>query len=83
MHQVLLFDFTLPSILSLIISLTRCRTGLIMCSIHIDKSAIHVSIAARQSRLCVYFSKKLDSLLDRLDNRRMMHDSQNDALEWP
>jgi hypothetical protein len=39
-------------------------------------------IAARLSRLYVPFSKKLDSLLDRLDNRLMMHDSPNDALEW-
>jgi hypothetical protein len=39
----------------------------------------HVSIAARPSRLCVPFSKKLDSLLDRLDNQRTMHGSQNDT----
>jgi hypothetical protein len=54
-----------------------------MCLIHIDESTIHVSIAARPSRLGVPFSKKLDSLIDRLDNRRMIHGSQNDALEWP
>jgi hypothetical protein len=53
-----------------------------ICSIHIDESAIHVPIAARLSRLCVPFSKKLNSLLDCLDNRRMMHDFQNNALEW-
>jgi hypothetical protein len=41
-----------------------------------------VSIAARPLRLYVPFSKKLDSLLDCLDNRRMMHDSRSGALEW-
>jgi hypothetical protein len=53
-----------------------------MCLIHINDSATHVSTAARPSRLCVSFYEKLDILLDRLDNRRMMHDSQNEALEW-
>jgi hypothetical protein len=41
-----------------------------------------VSIAAQPSRLYVPFSKKLDSLFDSLDNWRMMHGSQNGALEW-
>jgi hypothetical protein len=31
---------------------------------------------------CVPFTEKLDHLLDRLDNRRMMHDSRSDALKW-
>jgi hypothetical protein len=53
-----------------------------MCSIHIDKSVIRMSIAARLPRLYVHFSKKLNNLLDPLDNWRMMHGSQNDALEW-
>jgi hypothetical protein len=39
-------------------------------------------IAARSSRLGVPLSKKLDSLLARLDNQCTMHDSQNGALEW-
>jgi hypothetical protein len=38
-----------------------------MYSIYIDESAIHVSIAARLSRLCVPFSKKLNNLLDSLE----------------
>jgi hypothetical protein len=42
-----------------------------MRSINIDEFATHVSTAALLSRLCVPFSEKLDSLLDRLDNRRM------------
>jgi hypothetical protein len=42
----------------------------------------HVSPTARPSRLCVPFSKKLDSLIDRLDNQHMMYDSRNGALEW-
>jgi hypothetical protein len=53
-----------------------------MCSIHIDESIIYMSLAARPSCLCVPFSEKLDSLLDRLDNQRTMHDSQNGALKW-
>jgi hypothetical protein len=44
-----------------------------MCSIQIDEPTIHVSITTWPSHLCVRFSKKLDSLFDRLDNRRMMH----------
>jgi hypothetical protein len=53
-----------------------------MCSIHIDKSAIHVSAAARPSRLCVpFFSEKLDNLLACLDNWRMMQDFQCDVHE--
>jgi hypothetical protein len=41
-----------------------------------------VLIAAQPSRFGVHLSKKLDSLLARLDNQCMMHDSQNGALEW-
>jgi hypothetical protein len=78
MHRVPLFDFTLPSIFNLLTSLARCRIGLMMCLIHINESAIHVLIIARPSHLCVPFSEKLDSLLDRLDNRGMMH-----ILEMP
>jgi hypothetical protein len=53
-----------------------------MCLIHIDESSIHVSMATRLSYLCIPFSKKLDNLLDRLNNRCTTHDSRNDALEW-
>jgi hypothetical protein len=53
-----------------------------MCSIHIDESLIHVSIAAWLSRLYVPFSGELNSLLDRLDNRYSTHDSRSNALEW-
>jgi hypothetical protein len=81
MHRVLLFGFMLPSVFNVLISFTQCRTELMMCSIHIDESATHVSIAARLSRLCVPFFEKLDNLLDHLENRCMMHGSQNDALE--
>jgi hypothetical protein len=42
----------------------------------------YTCIDAQLSRLCVPFSEKLDSFLDCLDNRRTMHDSQNEALEW-
>jgi hypothetical protein len=75
MHRVPLFVFMLPSIFNLLISFTIYRTGLMMCSIHIDESAIHMSIVARLSRLYVSFFEKLDSLLDCMDNRRMMHNS--------
>jgi hypothetical protein len=66
----------------LLLCFTQCCTRLMMCSIHIDDSAIHVLIVARPSCLCVPFSEKLDSLLDCLDNRHTVHDSQNGALEW-
>jgi hypothetical protein len=32
--------------------------------------------------VCVPFTNNLDCLLDRLDNRNMMHSSQSDALKW-
>jgi hypothetical protein len=32
-----------------------------------------MSIVVRLSHFCVHFSEKFDCLLDRLDNRRMMH----------
>jgi hypothetical protein len=70
------------AIFNLLISFTRYHTGLMMRSIHIDESTTRVSSAARPSRLCIPFSKKLDSLLDCLDNRRMMHSFRNSALEW-
>jgi hypothetical protein len=53
-----------------------------MCSIHIDESVIHVSMAAWPSRFYLPFSEKLNNLLDRLDNRCTVHGSQNGALEW-
>jgi hypothetical protein len=53
-----------------------------MCSINIDESAIHVSIAARPSCLCVLQSEKLERLLDLMDNQCTMHGFQHDVLEW-
>jgi hypothetical protein len=38
--------------------------------------------AARPSHVITLHSWKLKRLLDRVDNQRTMHDSQNDALEW-
>jgi hypothetical protein len=62
-------------------TLTRCCNGLMMYSIHLDESATHMSKVARPSHLCVLFDEKLDSLLDRLDNRRTMHGSQSVAID--
>jgi hypothetical protein len=53
-----------------------------MCSIYIDESAIHVSAVVWPSRLCVYFYKKLDSLLVRLYNQHTMYGFQCDTHEW-
>jgi hypothetical protein len=53
-----------------------------MCLIHIEESAIQVFIDVRPSCLCVPFSKKLDNLLVRLDNRHMMHNFQCDMRKW-
>jgi hypothetical protein len=52
-----------------------------MCSIRLDESAMHVSKVARSSHLYELFVEKLDSLLDRLDNRRTMHDSPSIAID--
>jgi hypothetical protein len=68
MLRFLLIGFMPSSIFNLLIFLVRCCTELIMCSINVDEFATHVSIVALLSRLCVPFSEKLDSLLDRLDN---------------
>jgi hypothetical protein len=57
----------------------RWCTGLMMCSIHIDEFAIHVSIIAQSSCLWVPFSKKLDSLHNRLHNRCTMYNFQCDT----
>jgi hypothetical protein len=39
----------------------------------------HISTVAQLSHLCVPFCEKLNHLLDRLDNRRMMHGSRSFA----
>jgi hypothetical protein len=82
MSWVLLICFMLPSIFNLWVIFIRCCTRLMMCSIHIDESLIHMSIVVRLSRLCIPFSKKFDNLLDHLDNWHMIHDFQCDACEW-
>jgi hypothetical protein len=79
---VLLTGFMLPSIFNLWVIFIWCCAGLMMCSIHIDESTIHVSNVAWPSHLCVPLSKKLNSLLDRLDNRRMMNDFQCNTCKW-
>jgi hypothetical protein len=53
-----------------------------MCLINFDEFAIHVSIAARSSRLSVHFSEKVNNLLDRLDTQCMMHIFQCDTFKW-
>jgi hypothetical protein len=82
MLWLLLIGFMLPSFFGLRATLIRYCTGLMMCLIHIDESTIHMSIAAWLSCLCVPFSKKLNNLLDRLDNCFMMHNFQYDVLKW-
>jgi hypothetical protein len=77
-----MISFMLPSIFNLLVTFIRCCTDLMMCSIHIDESVIHVLTVARSSRFCVPFSERLDNLLDRLDNRRTIRGSWNDTLEW-
>jgi hypothetical protein len=42
---------------------------------------LHDGVSAYPWCLCVPFSEKLDSLLDRLKNRCTMHGSRNGALE--
>jgi hypothetical protein len=50
-----------------------------MCSIHIDESVTHVDCCTAVMSSMYLFSKKLNSLFDCLDNRHMIHDSQNDT----
>jgi hypothetical protein len=69
--------FRLSLVLSLLMMFTQCCCGLMMCSIHLDEFATHVSKVAWLSHLYVLFAEKLDSLLDRLDNRRMKHSPQS------
>jgi hypothetical protein len=72
MLQRLLISFMLPLILNLQIILIRCCIGLMMYSIYINESVIHVSIIARPSHLCLPLSEKLNSLLDHLDNKMII-----------
>jgi hypothetical protein len=53
-----------------------------MGSINLDKSATHVFKVARPSHLHALFVEKIDSLLDRLDNRCTMHGSQSIAIDY-
>jgi hypothetical protein len=46
--------FMLSSVLNLLMTFTRCCSGLIKCSIHLDESAPHVLKAAQLSHLCVF-----------------------------
>jgi hypothetical protein len=52
-----------------------------MCSIHIDKSTACVDCCTTVKSY-VYLFKRLNNLLDRLSNQRMMHGSQSDTLKW-
>jgi hypothetical protein len=52
-----------------------------MGSINLDKSATHVFKVARPTHLHALFVEKIDSLLDRLDNRCTMHGSQSIAID--
>jgi hypothetical protein len=51
-----------------------------ICAIHLDESITCVENYMTVTSLCT-FSGQLDSLLDRLDNRRMMHGFQNVAID--
>jgi hypothetical protein len=81
MHWDSSIYFILSLNLGLLMTLTRCCGGLMMCLILLDESTTHVSKAARSSCLYVFFAEKLDSLLDHLDNRHKMHGSQNIAID--
>jgi hypothetical protein len=53
-----------------------------MCSIHIDESTTRVECCKAVTSSVYLFSEKLNSLLDRLNNRHMMDGSRSDALKW-
>jgi hypothetical protein len=53
-----------------------------MCSIHIDESVTRVDYCMVVTSSVYIFFEKLNSLLDRLDNRCMIHDSRSDTFKW-
>jgi hypothetical protein len=61
----------LSSILIALTRFTRCFSGLMICSIYLDKSITRIESRTTITSLCT-FSEQLDSLLDRLDNRCMI-----------
>jgi hypothetical protein len=82
MHRVILICFRLwPIFYSVDRLLSDAPVGW-WCVRYTLMSPQHVSTDARLSRLLCTFSIKLNSLLDRLGNRRMMHDYQSDTLKW-
>jgi hypothetical protein len=83
MHQVHFLCFTLPPNFDpLVLLQPDVYTRLMMCSIHIDESVTRGNRCTAVTSLCTFFSKKLNRLLDRLDNRHTMHGSRSDTLEW-
>jgi hypothetical protein len=82
MRQVPLICFRLPLISILLIIFLSDATLSWWCVWYTLMSPQHVSTATRPSRLYVHLFKKLDNLLDRLDNWRTMRGSQSNALEW-
>jgi hypothetical protein len=52
-----------------------------MYSIYIDESTTCVNCYTAVTYVVSFF-EKLNSLLNRLDNRCTMHGSQSDALKW-
>jgi hypothetical protein len=65
MSRVLL-NFKLLAFFDLLVTLPRCYTGLMMCSIHLDKSATRVIRCTTVTSSRTFFIK-LNRLLDRLD----------------
>jgi hypothetical protein len=80
MHWDLLIGSMLSSVLTALTRFTRCCSWLMIYSIHLDESATRVESYTTVTSLCT-FSEQLDSLLDRLDNRRMMHDSRSITID--
>jgi hypothetical protein len=76
----LLISFMLSLVLTTLTCFSRCCSGLMICSTHLDEFATCVKSYTVVMSLCT-FSGQLDSLIDRLDNRRMTHGSQSVIID--
>jgi hypothetical protein len=75
-----LIGFMLSSVLTALTFFFRCCSGLMIWSTHVDESVTRVKNCAAATSLCT-FSRQLDNLLNRMDNRRMMHGPRSIAID--
>jgi hypothetical protein len=76
-----MIDFILSSVLPALTYFSQCCGGLIICFTHLDESVARVKSYVGTMFVCTFLGQ-LDSLLDRLDNRCMMHGSQSITIDY-